>query len=154
MPIEQTEVSILPTSQQQIAHSNLLPTILFIRTIPAGYSKIPPQSLHPKATKLCLKTEWQAGKWMYSTTRQCLQQSLLWPTQPADPLNTISPCLLGKRQFKLHSHFTCYIHGTKTTAKQHNEASCTPENPYFSTIYSAFMRTHQPRPTPTSLRFC
>lgn len=53
------------------------------------------------------------GKRMYSTTRQCLQQSLLWPTQPADPLNTISPCLLGKWQCKPHSRFTCYIHGTK-----------------------------------------
>lgn len=109
----------------------------------------------PKKLNYVWKLNDMLGKRAYSTMRQCLWQSLLWLTQPADPLNTISPCLLGKRQFKPHGCFTYYTHVTKTTAKQHNKASCSPGKP---TLHHQFMahsweHTNQEQHQP-NLRFC
>lgn len=105
-----TSPQLLATDTHRIFPPPSCPPGLFQRA-PA---KFLPNPHVPKQLNYVWKLNDMLGKGMYSTTRQHLRQSLLWPIQPADPLNTISPCLLGKWQFKPH----IALHTTLMSPKQ------------------------------------
>jgi len=71
------------------------------------------------------------GQRMYFTTRQRLQQSLLWLAQPADPLNTILP-LPSRKAAKVASSVTFVVQ--KQLPNNTTRLPGVQKNPYFSTV--------------------
>lgn len=112
-------------------------------------AKFLPDPHTPKQLNDVWKLNDMLGKGMYSTTRQRLRQSLLWPIQPADPLNTISPCLLGKRQLKPH----IALHTTLMSPKQlpnNTTGLPVPRESLLATVN--LWQVHENRPTENTNR--
>ena len=143
-------IQLVPTEQTEVYSPQLLATDCSQQAFPlpssspglfqAGNGRIPLWSPHPREAKLCLKTEWHAWQKNVFYHETALTTKLTLAYSTSRPTKHHPPSLLGKQQLKPHSRSTCYIHGTKTSAKQHNEASCTPENPCFST--ATLQRVH------------
>lgn len=107
VPIEQTEVSPHPKALSNRLTAIFSPSRYSSGLIQQPIAKCLPTPHIPKQLNYFWKLNDTLGRRAYSTARHSVQQGLLWPSQPADPLNTIAPCLLGKRHLKPHSRFVC-----------------------------------------------